>query len=144
MSKVLIIYSSLSGNTEKMAKAVQEGAVKAGATVIMKKAPEATAQDVIDADAVIMGTPNFSSYMSGMMKDFFDRNLFGIRGKCDGKPYATFGSYGGGGLAAVESLNKIIDGLGLKKAFESVGAQREPSTEALSECKALGGKMALL
>jgi flavorubredoxin len=144
MSKVVIIYSSLSGNTEKMAKAVEEGAVSSGATVTMKKAPEATAQDVIDADAVIMGTPNFSSYMSGMMKDFFDRNLFGIRGKCDGKPYATFGSYGGGGEAAIEALNKMIDGLGLKKAMDSVGAQREPSDEALSACKALGGKMAML
>jgi flavorubredoxin len=144
MSKVLIIYSSLSGNTEKMAKAVKEGATKAGATVTMKKAPDATAKDVLDADAVIMGTPNFSSYMSGMMKDFFDRSIFGIRGKCDGKPYATFGSYGGGGMVAIESLNKMIDGLGLKKAFDSVGAQREPSEELLNACKALGGKMALL
>ena len=144
MSKVLIIYSSLSGNTEKMAKAVQEGAISEGAKVTLKKAPEATAQDVIDADAVIMGTPNFAAYMSGMMKDFFDRSIFGIRGKCDGKPYATFGSYGGGGMVAVESPNKMIDGLGLKKAMDSVGAQREPSTEALNACKALGSKMALM
>ncbi|MFC1920408.1 flavodoxin domain-containing protein [Chloroflexota bacterium] len=144
MSKVLIIYSSLSGNTEKMAKAVQEGAVSAGATVTIKLAQDATAEDVVEADAVIMGTPNFAAYMSGMMKDFFDRSLFGIRGKCDGKPYATFGSYGGGGEVAIETLNTMIDGLGLKKAFDNVGAQREPSTEALDACKALGSKMALV
>jgi flavorubredoxin len=144
MSKVVIIYSSLSGNTEKMAEAVRDGAISEGATVSMKKAPDATADDVLEADAVIMGTPNFSSYMSGMMKDFFDRNLFGIRGKCDGKPYATFGSYGGGGEVAIEALNKMIDGLGLKKAFDSVGAQREPSEEALDACRALGSNMAML
>ncbi len=144
MSKVLIIYSSMGGNVGKMAEAVRDGALSEGATVTLKKAPDATAEDVIEADAVIMGTPNYASYMSGLMKDFFDRSIFGVRGKCDGKPYATFGSYGGGGMVAVEALNKMIDGLGLKQALESVGAQREPSSEALDACRALGSKMAML
>lgn len=144
MSKVLIIYSSMGGNTKKMAEAVRDGALSEGATVSLKNAPDATAEDVNGADAVIMGTPSYSAYMSGLMKDFFDRSLFSIRGKCDGKPYATFGSYGGGGTVAIEALNKMIDGLGLKKALDSVGAQREPSSEALEECRALGSKMAML
>jgi flavodoxin len=144
MAKVLIIYHSLSGNTEKMAKAVREGAVSAGATVSLKKAANATADDLLNCDAVILGTANYFSYMAGMIKDYFDRTFFTLRGKVDGKPYATFGSYGGGKDAALNTLNKMCDGLGLKKAAESVGAQREPSSEALEQCKALGAKMALL
>lgn len=143
MSKVLIIYHSQSGNTEKMAKAVYEGAVSAGATVTLKKAFDATAEDLIDCDAVIIGTPNFMSYMAGAVKDFFDRALFAVRGKVTGKPYATFGSYGGGKDAALLILNKMCDSLELKKVAESVGAQREPSTEALEQCRALGAKLAL-
>jgi multimeric flavodoxin WrbA len=144
MAKVLIIYHSQSGNTEKMAQAVYDGALSAGATASLKKAADANADDLLNCDAVIMGTPNYFNYMAGMMKDFFDRNFFAMKGKVDGKPYATFGSYGGGGEKAIESLNKECDNLGLKKSAESVGALREPSSEVLEECRGLGSKMSLL
>ena len=143
MSKVLIIYHTQSGNTEKMAQAVYEGAVSAGATVSLKKAFDAKADDLLNCDAVIFGTPNFFSYEAGAIKDFFDRTFFTLKGKVTGKPYAVFGSYGGGGEKALESLSKLCDSMELKKAFESVGAQRTPSTEALEKCKSLGAKMAL-
>ncbi len=143
MSKVLIIYHTQSGNTEKMAKAVYEGAVSAGAQVTMKKAFDTNADDFVNCDAVIIGSPNYFSYMAGAIKDVFDRTLFTLRGKVTGKPYATFGSYGGGGDAALLTLNKMCEGLELKKAADSVGAQREPSSEALEKCRALGAKMAL-
>jgi len=144
MTKLLIIYHSQSGNTEVMAKAVYEGALSSGATASLKKAAEATSNDLIDCDAVVFGTPNYFGYEAGAVKDFFDRTFFTLREKVAGKPYATFGSYGGGGEKAINSLNKLCDNLGLKKATESVGAQREPSSEALEKCKALGSKMALL
>lgn len=143
MSKILIIYHSQSGNTEKMAKAVSEGAVSSGATVSLKKAFDATADDLLECDAVIFGTPNYFRYMAGAIKDFFDRNFYTLRGKVTDKPYATFGSYGGGGDKAINSLDELCKSLSLKKAFESVGALREPSSEALEECRALGAKMAL-
>jgi flavorubredoxin len=143
MSKVLIIYHSLSGNTEAMAKAVKEGAEGAGAAVVLKDAPDADAEDMMNCDAVVMGTANYFSYESGMMKDYFDRTFFTLKGKVDNKPYAAFGSYGGGGTVAIESLAKLCENLGLKKAADIVGAQREPSAEALEQCKALGAKMAL-
>ena len=46
MSKVVIIYSSMGGNTEKMAEAVRDGALSAGAIASLKKAQNATAEDV--------------------------------------------------------------------------------------------------
>ena len=144
MSKVLILYHSQSGNTESMAKAVQEGAASAGADAILKKAADADADDLMSCDAVVMGTANYFSYEAGMMKDFFDRTFFTLKGKVDNKPYAVFGSFGGGGEVAIESLAKLCDNLGLKKSAENVGAQREPSAEALDQCKALGAKMAVL
>ncbi len=143
MAKVLIIYHTQSGNTEKMAKAIYEGAVSTGADVSLKKASDATADDLLSCDAVVFGTPNYFGYEAGAVKDFFDRTFYTLRGKVKDKPYAVFGSYGGGGPKAIESLVKLCNNLGLKKATESVGAQREPSSEAMEECRALGAKMAL-
>ncbi len=143
MSKVLIIYHTQSGNTEKMAKAVYEGAVSAGATASLKKAFDATANDLLNCDVVVFGTPNYGSYMAGAVKDFFDRTSFTLRGKVTDKPYATFGSAGGGGKQALDSLDRLCGSLRLKKAFEGVVAQREPSSEVLEECRGLGAKMAL-
>lgn len=144
MSKVLILYHSLSGNTEAMAKAVQQGAAGAGASATLKKAADAGADDLLNCDAVIMGTANYFSYEAGMMKDFFDRTFFALKGKVDNKPYAVFGSYGGGGEVAMQSLAKLCENLGLKKAADTVGAQRTPTEEALGRCRALGAKMAVM
>lgn len=144
MKNLLIIYHSQSGNTEAMAKAVAEGAMTAGATVAFKKAPDAGVDDLMGCDAVIFGTPNYFSYMAGMVKDFFDRVWATVRGKMENKPYAVFGSYGGGGMPAIESVEKICDGLGMKKMFASIGVQRTPTDESLIACKELGEKFARL
>ena len=144
MAKLLIIYHSQSGNTEAMAKAVYEGALSSGATAILKKAAEATSNDLLDCDAVAFGTPNYFSYMAGAMKDFFDRSLHAVRGKVDNKPYTAVSSHGGGGKQALDSIDKICNSLKLKKVFEGVVATGKPSPEVLEECKELGRKLAQL
>jgi len=142
MKKILVIYHSQTGNTEAMAKAVATGAKAAGATVTLKKAVNADVTDLLNCDAVVIGTPNYFSYMAGMVKDFFDRVWATVRGQMENKPYAVFGSYGGGGLPAIESVEKICEGLGMKKMFESIGVQRQPTPDNLKACKELGKKLA--
>ncbi len=144
MAKLLIIYHSQSGNTEAMAQAVYEGALSSGATASLKKAAEATSNDLIDCDAVAFGTPNYFSYMAGAMKDFFDRSLHAVRGKVDNKPYTAVSSHGGGGRQALDSIDKVCNSFSLKKAFEGVVATGKPSPEVLEECKELGRKLAQL
>jgi len=142
MKKVLIIYHSQTGNTEAMAKAVAEGAGAAGATVILKKAVEANDKDLLDCDVVAFGTPNYFSYMAGMVKDFFDRAWPTVREKMADKPYVVFGSYGGGGMPAIESVEKICDNMSMKRLYDSIGIQRQPTEENLAACKELGRKIA--
>lgn len=142
MKNLLIVYHSQTGNTEAMAKAIAEGAKSAGATVTLKKAADANDADLLGCDALFIGTPNYFSYMAGMVKDFFDRVWPTVREKLAGKPYAAFGSYGGGGTVAIETVEKICDGLRMKRICEPVSAQRQPSAENLNECKALGEKLA--
>src|SRR4030042_1774437 len=144
MKKILVIYHSQTGNTEAMAKAIADSAKAPGVTVTLKKAVDAGVDDLMGCDAVILGTPNYFSYMAGMVKDFFDRVWFTVRGKMENKPYVVFGSYGGGGMPAIESVEKICEGLGMKKMFESIGVQRTPTAENLKACKELGKKLAKL
>jgi flavodoxin len=142
MAKVLIIYHSQSGNTEAMAKAVAEGAKSAGATVVLKKATDANADDMLACDIVAIGTPNFFGYMSGLVKDYFDRAWIVIRDKVADKPYATFGSKGGGGAQSLESVEGICNGMKMRKVLDSIMATRQPSEAIISQCQEFGKQLA--
>jgi NAD(P)H dehydrogenase (quinone) len=101
---VLVTYHSLSGNTEKMARAVAEGAKAVpGARVLLKRVGDVTANDLFASDAVIVGSPVYWSNMSGEVKTFFDnwQLKFGVfpefkmRNKV-GAAFATGGQVSGG------------------------------------------------
>jgi NAD(P)H dehydrogenase (quinone) len=75
--KVLVTYHSLTGNTERMAEAVVEGAKSVpGTTVLLKRVAQVTAEDLFSSDAVIVGSPVYWSNMSGEVKTFFDNWQF--------------------------------------------------------------------
>jgi NAD(P)H dehydrogenase (quinone) len=70
---VLVTYHSGTGNTEKMAHGVAEGAkAVSGTTVILKRVGEVTDNDLLSSDAVIVGSPVYFANMSGEVKTFFD------------------------------------------------------------------------
>lgn len=71
--KILVAYHSVTGNTEKLARGVAEGAKRLpGTTVVMKRVGQVTADDLFSADAVIVGSPVYWSNMAGEVKTFFD------------------------------------------------------------------------
>lgn len=75
--KVLVTYHSLSGNTERMAEAVVEGAKGIpGTAVVMKRVGQVTADDLFSSDAIVVGSPVYWSNMSGEVKTFFDNWQF--------------------------------------------------------------------
>lgn len=74
---ILVAYHSLSGNTERLAEAVVEGAKRvAGTKVVLKRVGQVTADDLFSSDAVIVGSPVYWSNMSGEVKTFFDNWQF--------------------------------------------------------------------
>ena len=78
---VLVAYHSVTGNTEKMAHAVVEGAKGvSGTEVVLKWVGEITTEDLLGANAVIVGSPVYFANMSGEVKTFFDNWLlkFGV------------------------------------------------------------------
>ena len=75
--KVLVTYHSLSGNTERMAEAVVEGAKSLpGTEVVMKRVGQVTADDLFSSDAIVVGSPVYWSNMAGEVKTFFDNWQF--------------------------------------------------------------------
>jgi NAD(P)H dehydrogenase (quinone) len=73
---VLVVYHSASGNTEKMAQGVVDGAKAVpGVSVVLKRAAEVAANDLVSSDALIVGSPVYFGNMSGEIKTFFDNWL---------------------------------------------------------------------
>lgn len=142
MPKVLVIYHSQSGNTEKMAKAVAEGARRvSGTEVILKKATEATLEDLVSSSGIAVGSPDYFSYMAGAVKDFFDRTFYPSQGKVTGKPCVLFVSGGGGGRPALNTLKRICESL----KFNQIGVVTtadKPSSGVINECEKLGEQLA--
>ncbi len=143
MGKVLIVYHTLSGNTEAMAKAVAEGAKSVADTqVVLKLALDASLEDLLSCDAVAFGSADYFSYMAGALKDFFDRTFYPSQGKITGKPCVAFATGGGGGERVLALLERMCNTFKLKKVADGVPAAGKPSEGVLKECEELGRKLA--
>ncbi|HLX79166.1 MAG TPA: NAD(P)H-dependent oxidoreductase [Burkholderiales bacterium] len=143
MKTLLIVYHTGGVKTAKMAEAVERGArAEAGVNVVVKRCAEAGPDDVLAADALILGTPENFGYMSGMMKDFLERVFYPCEGKVSGRPYALFVGAGQDGSGAVNSVERIVTGLRLEKKSEPVIGLKELTPEVLSRCEELGAAFA--
>ena len=102
MAKVLVLYYSMYGHIETMARAVAEGASKVdGAEVVVKRVPETMPPqlfELADYDAIIFGTPTRFGNMSGQMRTFLDQTGgLWASGALYGKLASVFSSTGTGG-----------------------------------------------
>ncbi len=141
MSKVLIVYCSLSGNTKAAAEAIATGARDAGAQVTIKASAEAQPKDLMDCDAVALGSYDAFSYMGGGLKDFFDRAFYPTQSQVTDKPYAAFLTHGGGGKA-IQSIESVAQSFKLKKLADAALIKGKPEGQVLIELKQLGAKLA--
>lgn len=119
MTKVLVLYHSMYGHIEAMAREVAEGAGSvSGVEVTIKRVPEtmpaeafasaggktdqaadiAAPEELADYDAIIIGTPTRFGNMSGQMRNFLDQTGgLWVKGALAGKIASVFTSTGIGG-----------------------------------------------
>ncbi len=143
MAKILIVYHSQSGNTQMMANAVAEGAKSIeGVEVVLKRAADATAEDLLSADGLAVGTPENFGYMSGMIKDSLDRTYYATHEKVFRKPFVVFISAGNDGTGALRAIERIALGYKFKTVFQPVIAKGEITKEILTQCVELGATIA--
>ena len=143
MKKLLITYHAPGSRTRQLVDAVLKGARTMEETqTSIKGAFDTTAEDLITADAIIFGTPENFGYMSGALKDLFDRTFYLCENKVDAKPYAVFVSAGNDGTGAVFNIDRICTGLKMKKVFEPVIAVKINTPQVLARCEELGATLA--
>ncbi len=157
--KVLIAYHSLSGNTEKMAEAVAEGARSVqGTLVVLKRVGLVTGDDLFSSDAIVVGSPVYWSNMAGEVKTFFDnwQLKFGVfpefkmRNKI-GAAFATGGQVSSGKevtmltiLAAMLGNQMIVVSGGGAFGASATTEGESPGIDQneLAEARALGRRVA--
>lgn len=158
--KVLIAYYSVTGNTEKMAQGVAEGAKSvSGANVDMKKVGEVTADDLLACDALIVGSPVYFANMAGEIKAFFDNwalkfrfvfTDFKMRNKIGGA-FVTGGAISNGKETTMQSIHaamlinqmSVVSGGGAFGASATTGPDSPGIDEKeLEAARALGKRVA--
>lgn len=121
MKTLLIVYHSMTGGTVQMAQAAAAGARSETALqVLLLRAPDAGAADVLNASGFIFATPENLAAMSGMMKDFFDRTYYAALDRLNGRPYAALICAGSDGRSAAQQIERIATGWRLKAVADPI------------------------
>ena len=145
MSCILILYHSQSGNTQKLAEAVAEGAAGVEhTTVVLKQAKDAVIEDLIACDGLAIGSPEYFGYMAGMVKDFFDRTYEAAKTRQElfKKPYVLFVSAGNDGRNTRDQIERICLAYPFKKVYEPLIVRGTPNEKILAQCRELGQTIA--
>ncbi|WP_227430061.1 flavodoxin family protein [Psychrobacter sp. I-STPA6b] len=108
---LLFIYHAPSKNTQYLCQAVVDSIKEASIRIKVLSVECVQPQDVLEADAVLLGTLENLSYLSGMTKDFFDRCYYPLLEKKQGLAFAAYVRAGHDGTGSVRALETITTGL---------------------------------
>lgn len=147
--RLLVVYGgNAGGRTEKLRVAVTEGALQAaaeldaGMDIRALRALDAGPDDLLWAEGVLLGTPEHFGYMSGALKDFFDRTFYPCENRTTGLPWGLFVSAGNDGLGTRNGVERIVAGYRWRSIAEPVIVVGEPDVPALARCRELGATLA--
>jgi len=142
MPKILIIYYSRTGNTEKMANAIAEG-TRAIQGVEVELKYHATPEELANFDAIVIGTPTYHHDISLDVKKLFEeaavKNI-----NLKNKIGAAFGSYGWSGEAPRLVLEIMKNKFQMQIIEPPLLIKYTPDQTGLEKCRELGKKTAKL
>ncbi len=140
MNKILILYYSRTGNTEKMAKAVEEG-VKMVDGVEVDLMYNVALEDLVEYDAIVVGVPTYHHDMTvGIKKMFEDAAVKNINLK--NKVGAAFGSYGWSGEAPKLILEIMKNRFEMSIIEAPLHIRYVPNSGGLDKCREFGKRIA--
>jgi len=143
MAKVLVCYYSRTGNTEEMAEKIAEVMKAERLDVDLAKVEDTKADELLDYDCLIFGSPTYYGAMAWPMKKLLDESVKfhgRLRGKIGGA-FSSSANIGGGNETTILSILKalIIHGMivqgepsGDHYGPVSIGA---PDKRALKNCE---------
>ncbi len=143
--RLLIVYHSATGGTLRMLDAVVAGARDpeiTGIEVCVRTALWTSAEEVRGASGILLGTPENFGYMSGALKDFFDRIYYPCLEHTQGLPYGLFIRAGNDGTGARGAIERIVAGLRWRSISDPVILKGDLNDPGLAACTLLGQTMA--
>ncbi|NMM43123.1 flavodoxin family protein [Rhodospirillaceae bacterium KN72] len=138
---LLIVAHAPSPNTVRLRDAVLAGAEEGGdgdIDIVMRPPLEAGPDDVLACDGIILGTTENLGYMSGALKDFFDRTYYGVLEEKQGLPYALYIRAGMDGTGTRRAVESIATGLRWTAIQDPVLCRGEWDDDFIARCRELG------
>ena len=143
--RLLIVAHAPSDNTRRLLDAVVEGArsdENQNVEVVALSPFDAGPEDVLAARAIILGTTENLGYMSGALKDFFDRSYNPCLEQTQGLPYCLYVRAGQDGTGTRRGVETIVTGLRWRAVQEALICRGEWQEAFVDQCHELGAAMA--
>ncbi|UHA72789.1 flavodoxin [Paenibacillus sp. 481] len=139
--KTILIYASMTGNTEEMAEAVAAGVREAGGDVTVKEVLDANVHDLNDYDGILLGAYTWGDgELPDEFLDFYDDmadlNLEGKKAAVFGSCDSSYAEYG----AAVDILTNKLKELGAEVVLEGLKVELTPKAAEKELCSQFGQK----
>jgi len=140
--KAIVVFDTMWGSTDKMARAIAEGIISQGveAKLLKLRGTDNTdiVTEIVDAKAVLVGSPTLNNGMFPSLGTFLTY-ITGLKPK--GKIWSFFGSYGWGG-GAVKNMFKTVKEAGFEVLEPGIEAKWVPTAEELKKCFEFGQQIA--
>ena len=143
--RLLIVAHAPSDNTRRLLDAVVAGArsdENQNVEVVALSPFDAGPEDALAAGAIILGTTENLGYMSGALKDFFDRSYNPCLEKTQGLPYCLYVRAGQDGTGTRRGVESIVTGLRWRAVQEALICRGEWQEAFVDQCRDLGAAMA--
>jgi len=140
--KILVVYDTMWGSTEKMAKAIVEGISSEGVETMLFRLPFSDRGDIIkellEAKGILIGSSTINNGILPTMAPFLEE-LRGLRPR--NKVAAAFGSYGWGG-GAVKTIEEKLEKAGMEIVAPALTVKWVPDKNEIHKCFEFGKEFA--
>jgi hypothetical protein len=138
MKQLLIVAHAPSPNTRNLLDSVRRGATRPeieGVAVRVLSPFAAGPEDVFAAHGIILGTTENLGYMSGALKDFFDRIYYPCLEQTQGMPYTLYIRALHDGTGTRRGVETIVTGLRWRAIRDPLICRGEFQEDFLRECE---------
>jgi flavorubredoxin len=140
--KILVVYDTMWGSTEKMAKAMVEGITSEGVEAMLFRLPLSDRGDIIkellEAKGILVGSSTINNGALPTVAPFLEE-MQGLRPR--NKIAAAFGSYGWGG-GAVKIIEESLEKAGMELVAPALTVKWVPNNDEIQKCFEFGKKFA--
>ena len=152
MAKAIVIYYSMTGNTKQMAEIIAGAMNEAGLATECKSVDKVKAENLLDFDAIVVGSPTYYGHMAAPVKQLFDDSVAN-HGGLDGKVAAAFSSsanVGGGNETTIMGIIEAMLIAGMVVAGDPQGDHYgpvsigKPDERVHRQCRRKGARIAEL